>query len=181
MEVDDFLKLQPQQIRSDEKLMQLYVKLYEAAFFYKPSCAGCSLKKGFVKLQNFYRKGKEKNIKFEVMKTKKTFQIKKKYLTKILTFKRDGVTHRKYGNRVDESFAIELVNSGQTELFDKLPVINKVEPKIEENQAKGVDYYSMPYREEVLPLYNELSNKIGRKAKSRKKDDIIAFLIENEN
>ena len=33
MTLEEFVRLSPKQIRSDERLMQLYVKFHEAAFF----------------------------------------------------------------------------------------------------------------------------------------------------
>lgn len=190
MTLEEFVRLDPSQIRKSERLMQLFVDFYEAAFSFKPKCARCAFKKGFKKLRQYSTTGTQKISKFETMETIKTFRLKKKYLTKILTFKKDGVTYRKYGNRIDEAFAKELVADGQTDLFDKLPNTGKAKQEnvkvvkksdIETFTDTAIDFDSMDYRSELIPLYNEVSEKTGKEAKSRKKDDVIAFLKENED
>ena len=190
MTLDEFVRLDPSQIRKSERLMQLFVDFYEAAFSFKPKCAGCAFKKGFKKLRQYSTNATKKITKFEVMETK-TFQLKKKYFTKILTFKKDGVTYRKYGNKIDEAFARDLVADGQEHLFDKLPKGGKVKSLTEAvidsisddytPQVVVVDLDSLNYRKELIPLYDEVSERTGKEAKSRKKEDIIAFLKENEN
>lgn len=178
MKLEEFVRLSPKQIRSDERLMQLYVKFHEAAFSFKPKCTGCSFKSGFEKLRRYATKGKKKITKFETMEAK-TFKLKKKYWNKILTFKKNGITHRKYGNNIDEVFARELVASGQEDLFDVLPEKENVE-NIEIDVNSEIDYYkSLDYRTELLPIYNETKQRTGQKSKSNKKDDIIDFIIEN--
>ncbi len=193
MTLEEFVRIEPSQIRRSERLMQLFVDFYEAAFFFKPKCAGCAFKKGFKKLREYSTKSTQKISKFENMETTKTFQLKKKYFTKILTFKQDGVTYRKYGNRIDEAFARNLVADGQTDLFDKLPSVGKEKEKVtaysEPEYTHTIkvdpqpvrDYTRLDYRSELIPLYNTLSEKLGKEAKSRKKEDVIAFLKENED
>jgi len=206
MTIEDFVRLEPKQIRANKELMQLFVDFYEAAFSFKPSCAGCTFKKGFKKLRAFALEGK-KNIKFEknnIMETK-TFEIKKEYRTKILTYKKDGKTYRKYGNQITEEFARELVANGKTEYFKTLPkgtdkigsktTKYKVELNLKDGtkelygsenglEVKEIDstkYDSLDYRTELLPLYTELKEKLGKEAKTTKRVDITAFLIENES
>src|SRR5690606_13887517 len=85
--------------------------------------AGCTFKKGFKKLKT-YVDGGQKNIKFDKNKTimeAKTFEIKKEFKLKILTYKKDGKTYRKYGNQLTEDFARELVANGKTEYSKVLP------------------------------------------------------------
>jgi len=124
MTLEEFVGLDPNKIRRDKELMQLYIKFYEAAFFVIPNCAGCSFKGGFKKLKQYSISG-TKNINFEKniieMKNPKTFLLKKQHLTKILTYKVEGRTHRKYGNQLTNEFALELVKDGQSDLFHKLP------------------------------------------------------------
>lgn len=188
MTLEEFVSIPAEQIRKSERLMQLFVEFYEAAFFFKPKCAGCAFKKGFKKLRQYSTKSTQKIVKFETMENIKTFQVKKKYLTKILTFKKDGITYRKYGNTIDEEFANNLVADGQTDLFDKLPkggevkeveVVNNSYTETFTETATG--YSQMDYRSELIPLYNEVSESIGKEAKTRKKEDVIAFLKENES
>ena len=38
----------------------------------------------------------------------------------------------------------------------------------------------MNYHKELLPLYKEVSQRVGKQAKSNRKDDVLAFLKENE-
>ena len=38
----------------------------------------------------------------------------------------------------------------------------------------------MDWKEEILPLYAELKEKTGKKAVSRSKKDVIAFINENK-
>ena len=189
MTLEEFVRLDPSQVRKDERLMQLFVNFYEAAFSFKPKCAGCAFKKGFKKLRQYSTTGTQKITNFETMEAK-TFKLKKKYWNKILTFKKNGITHRKYGNKIDEDFARELVASGQEDLFDKLPNTGKtktdnvvlVKKSDFETFTENVTGYSqMDYRSELIPLYNEVSEKTGKEAISRKKEDIIDFLRENEN
>lgn len=200
MTLEEFVKLEAKQIRRDKELMQLFVNFYEAAFFNLPKCVGCSFNKAFKKLKK-YAERSEKNSIFDKNiqeMTAKTFTVKKQYLSKILTYKKDGVTHRKYGNSLTEEFAIALVENGKSEYFSKLPEKIQTEdetyPTLEfqglikqandhlEATKKSIEYYSeLNYRKELVPLYNSLSEKLKKEAKSRSKEDIIAFLLENEN
>lgn len=178
MRLEEFVKLDSSQIRRDEKLMRLFVDFYEAAFSFKPKCAGCSFASGFKKLRQFSTKGEIKITNFETME-KKTFQLKRKYWGKILSFKKDGIMHRKYGSKIDEDFARNLVEAGQEDLFDKLPKVKKGK-KVSEKPIQN-NFEDMDYRKELLPLYAEISEATGKFAKSKKKNDVIAFLLENED
>lgn len=191
MELKEFVKLDADQVRRDKELMQLFVKFYEAAFSFIPNCVGCSFKSGFKKLKK-YANSSDKNIKFDktltIMESKKTFLLKKQYLLKILSYKNDGVTYRKYGHAVTEDFAKELVKFGNTEVFAKLPetkdVVKKEPTKIVVHNTKEYlenKYNGMNHQKELLPLYTDVKERTGKKALSNKKSDIIAFLIENEN
>lgn len=210
MELKEFVRLDPNQVRRDKELMQLFVNFYEAAFSFIPKCVGCAFKSGFKKLKK-YANTSEKNIIFDKTITKmeaKTFVLKNQFKLKILTYKKDGVIHRKYGHALTEDFAKELVKAGKTDIFAKLPkdldsteitVSEEVLKKFkEENKDKeykvinfnedniidenlGVKYVNMNHREELLPLYTEVKERTGKKALSNKKSDIIAFLIENES
>ena len=194
MTLHEFVKLNANEIRRDKGLMQLYVDFYEAAFSLKPNCIGCSFKSGLKKLKNYAKNG-EKTVnlvkKSKPMKTK-SFIVKKQHQLKILTYKKDGVTHRKYGHSLDEEFARELVKAGKGEVFAKLPgsVINldasegkseetfkKFQDKFEEQ--KSPNYSDMDYRTELLPLYNEIKDRTGKSAVGKSKQDIIEFLEDH--
>lgn len=114
------------------------------------------------------------------MSNKKTFQLKKQYRLKILTYKEDGKTKRCYGYNLTEEFANALIENGQGHLFvkepEKVKKIKVVEPVVVPEKTK---YSEMDYRTELVPLYKELSERLDRKAKSFKREDIIEFL-ENE-
>lgn len=195
MRLEEFVRLEPKQVRRDKELMQLFVNFYEAAFSFIPKCVGCSFNGSFKKLVR-YANSDKKNIKFDANSYKmeaKTFELKKEYKLKILSYKKDGITYRKYGNKITEDFARELVNAGKTEYFKTLP--NNVKAKAIFNDGKteaikenihDIDFKvsnpfeSLDYRTELIPKYNYVSEKTGKEAKSRKKEDVIAFLLENE-
>lgn len=206
MELKEFVRLDPNQVRRDKELMQLFVNFYEAAFSFIPKCVGCAFKSGFKKLKK-YANTSEKNIIFDKTITKmeaKTFVLKNQFKLKILTYKKDGVIHRKYGHALTEEFARGLVSAGKTEIFAKLPeqegsfdldlsdktgYTHTIEGNISDLVSKDENTYihlqdkyeSMNHREELLPLYTEVKERTGKKALSNRKSDIIAFLIENES
>lgn len=174
MTLEEFVGQDPAMIRKSDKQMQLFIDFYEAAFSFKPKCAGCAFKNGFKKLQR-YAAGKDKIVTFKANKktmAAKTFQLKKENLLKILTYKSGGKTLRKYGHALTEEFAIALVADGQSDLFVTLPKVQQV--------SGGRDYSAMDYQSEILPLYKEVSERLGKTADSKKKADIIEFLKENE-
>lgn len=176
MNLKEFVRLDPKQIRGDEGLMQLFVNFYEAAFSFKPKCAGCSFKTGFKKLKE-YANGKTSKNNITIMATK-TFQLKKEFRLKILSYKKNGKTLRCYGYNLTEEFAKGLLDAGQEHIFIKNP--SKVEEiEVVDAEAVSKSFQDMNYKEELIPLYNDLKEKTGKKAKSYKKDDIIHFL-ENE-
>lgn len=197
MELKEFVRLDPNQVRRDKELMQLFVDFYEAAFSFIPKCVGCAFKSGFKKLKK-YAESNNKIIKFDkiinIMESK-TFVLKNQYKLKILTYKKDGVIHRAYGYNLTEEFAKELVKAGKTELFSKLPesksiisgAINEVSKSHSDFKPTVIvfdseDYYnSLNHQKELLPLYSSVKERTGKKALSNKKSDIIAFLIENES
>jgi len=191
MELKDFVKLNPKEVRRDKGLMQLYVKFYEAAFFVIPNCIGCSFKSGFKKLSK-YANNSIKTINL-VEKTKKmetkTFILKNQFKLKILSYKKNGITHRRYGYGVDENFAKELVKAGRSDVFSKLPdgkakgsneVVEKVDEVVSDVvESKETNYDAMDYRTELKPLYNEIRDRTGKSANGKSKNDIIEFLKEN--
>jgi len=188
MTLGEFVKIEPQIIRRDNELMQLYINFYEAAFFLIPNCVGCSFKSGFKKLKQYAIHG-EKNINFDKniieMKNPKTFLLKPIYQTKILTYvDSDKRIHRTYGYSLTEEFANELVKAGKGDHFNKLPEgSDDLTVSKNGNLAdldKRLDYASMDYHKEILPLYAEVRERTGKQANSKKQADIIKFLQENE-
>jgi hypothetical protein len=188
MELNEFVRLDPDKIRRDKGLMQLYVKFYEAAFSFLPNCVGCSFKKGFKKLSR-HANGTEKTVNFDKTYTtmEKTFTLKNQWKLKILSFKKDGKTYRSYGYNLTEEFARDLVKAGKSDVFAKLPSssidIETSEEKNKETFQKFVTisaYNDMDYRTEILPLYNEIKDRTGKSAEGKSKADIIKFLEANE-
>lgn len=178
MELNEFVRLDPDKIRRDKGLMQLYVNFYGAAFSVLPNCVGCSFKKGFNKLKR-YASGGEKIINFEKKNTtmEKTFILKKQQTLKIHSYKKDGKMVRAYGYNMTEEFANELVKAGKSDIFAKLPTSGDVDKKPKDTGSKFAD---MDYRTEILPLYNEIKDRTGKSAEGKKKVDIIKFLQANE-
>lgn len=193
MTLEDFVRIDPDKVRNDNKLMQLFVNFYEAAFSVKTNCSGCGFKNKFKKLKDYSEnpKSKEIKIKVEEMATK-TFQLKSKYRLKILNYRNEnGKLVRVYGYNLTDAHAKELVRTGQGDLFDILPSDAKKvkEVNIAESEDKkavvinadeSINYEDMPYRKELVPLYTKVKERTGRKAKSFSKDDIIEFL-KNES
>ena len=191
MDIKEFVGIDPNRIRNDKELMQLYINFYEAAFSFIPNCAGCSFKTRFNKLKQYAFNGK-KNINFDKntteMKTTKTFLLKPIYQTKILTYvDSNKAIHRTYGYSLTEEFANELVKSGKGDHFNKLPKGSSDSKKetskafeLKEETTKESKYASMAYRKELLPLYTEARERTGKEAKTQSKEDIIKFLQDNE-
>jgi len=192
MNLNEFVRLNPKEIRASKELMQTFILLYESAFSFKPSCAGCTFKKGFNKLKSFAKSNK-KILKFDEIKVimKNTFLLKKEYKLKILTYKKAGKIYRCYGYNLTEDFAKQLAANGKSEIFSALPkndpvaiVIDKdikVDEIFEESKTDREPYEDMDYRAEFLPLYSKVKQRTGNKAESNKKIDIIKFLEDNES
>lgn len=171
MTIEEFVTLDPYKIRRSDELMRLFVEFYEAAFSLKPNCAGCVFNKGFNRLKR-YALGSKKNLTME-SNDKRTFVLKPNYRGKILTYKENGVVYRKYGHAMTDDFALKLIEHGKEDVFSKLP-------EQEEADEPKTGYGSMDWKTEILPLYNEVKERTGEKAESRKKEDIINFLKEHE-
>lgn len=190
MDLQEFVRLNPDAIRRDKDLMQLFVEFYKAAFSLTPSCAGCVFKKGFKRLRDYVNSDDkisnfDKTIKTNQMESK-TFQLKNQFKLKILSYRKDNKTYRSYGYNMTEEFARELYKVANNDYFvippkieEEIEVIDEV--VIEELEIAEKDYHSKNYREEILPLYSELKEKTGLKAESNKKDDVIAFIKQYES
>lgn len=176
MELNEFVRLDPNKIRRDKELMQLYVNFYEAAFSFLPNCVGCSFKTGLKKLARYANGAGKKTITYnQTSKTmERTFTLKNQFKLKILTYKKGGRVHRAYGYNMTEEFAKELVEAGKSEVFAKLPATGST------SEPKGSKYSDMDYRTEIMPLYNEIKDRTGKTAEGKKKTDIIAFLEKYE-
>lgn len=186
MTLEEFVRLDPIKVRGDNKLMQMFVDFYESAFSVKTNCSGCGFKNKFKKLKDYSENPKSKKIKLKVEEmATKTFQLKTKYRLKILNYRNEnGKLVRVYGYNLTDAHAKELVRTGQSELFNVLPSdTKKVEGvkkadviNVDDDTKESVNYEDMPYRKVLVPLYTEVKERTGRKAKSFSKDDIIEFL-----
>lgn len=186
MTLGEFVSLDPNKIRRDKELMQLFVDFYKAAFSLTPNCAGCVFKRGFEKLKRHSQKGEKKTVTLLKQETmENTFLLKKEFRLKILTYNENGQIKRMYGYRLTEEFARKLVEHGKEDLFVKLPDLVKQgpvkEPKKEVKQTTKKNYSEMDWKSEILPLYAEVRERTGEKADSRAKNDIIAFLEKHED
>lgn len=192
MTLEEFVSLDPNKIRRDKELMQLFVDFYKAAFSLTPNCEGCVFKRGFDKLKR-HAKGKSVNFEKNITMEQNTFILKSQYRLKILTYKEESIVYRSYGYNLTEHFAKKLVEHGKSDLFAKLPESKKsvktvffqkesdVNTYYEVSSENKFDYDSMDWKEEILPLYAEIRERTGEKANSRSKNDVIAFIKGHEN
>ena len=183
MGIEDFVNLDPGKVRSDKELMRLYVEFHKAAFSFGPQCAGCSFKSGFLKLRKFVKNGRENKLASLQNSTEmKTFELKKEYLLKINSYTEAGKTYRSYGHNMTEDFAVDLVRNGKAHIFKTLP--EKIPPAVpvKKTDSKTNKLISeMDWKTEILPMYRSVSENTGRKAKSKKKEDVIRFIVENQD
>ena len=183
MTLEELLSNDANVIRKNEELMNLFIHYYKEVFSYIPSCVGCSFKRSYRKLKKFSQNG-EKTLPLIKMqnqkKMKNSFLLKKSERLKIHSYVKNGVKYRRYGNAIDEAFARELVAAGKSDIFLKLPDMGEEVKKTVLPSVDGVDYEAMNYHKELLPLYKEVSQRVGKQAKSNRKDDVLAFLKENE-
>ena len=179
MTLEEFVSLDPDKIRRDKQLMQLFVDFYKAAFSLEPNCAGCVFKRGFNKLRRYSKQGK-KSVNFEknITMEPNTFILKSQHRLKILTYKEDGIVYRSYGYNLTEDFARKLVEHGKSDVFAKLPKTKDVKKETKKEakeidltnnlkQVGTLDYESMDWKDGILPLYAEVRERTGEKAKSR--------------
>lgn len=180
MTLEELLSKDANVIRKNEELMNLFIHYYKEVFSYIPSCVGCSFNRSYRKLKKFAKK-EEKTLPLIKMqnqkKMKKSFLLKKSERNKIHSFVKNGVKYRRYGNAIDEAFARELVAAGKSDIFMELPDMGE---DVKKTILPSVDYDAMNYHKELIPLYKEVSQRVGKQAKSNRKDDILAFLRENE-
>jgi hypothetical protein len=201
MTLEELLSNDASVIRKNEELMNLFIHYYKEVFSYIPSCVGCSFKRSYRKLKKFSQNGEKTLPLIKMQKQKKmknSFLLKKSERLKIHSYTKNGVKYRRYGNAIDEAFARELVAAGKSDIFLKLPDMGeegkyKVELHLKDGtkeiygieEGLEVSEYKKPYKEmnyhkELLPLYKEVSQRVGKQAKSNRKDDVLAFLRENE-
>lgn len=135
MTTKELVSLNPSKIRNNNELMQLYIQKFEAAFSYKPNCAGCTFSKDFNKLKKHVNSGSKPaviNLKPETMSA---YKIKPKFRAQILTYVKDKRSYRTYGRNMSNQFAKEFLTHGTEEqlaerkkMFDAIPSQKQVKP-----------------------------------------------------
>lgn len=115
MTTKELVSLNPRKIRHNNELMQLYIQQFEAAFSYKPNCAGCTFNKDFNKLKKHVNSGSKSTIINLKPKTMSVYKIKPKFRAQILTYIKDKRPHRTYGRNITDAFAEEFLKHGTKE------------------------------------------------------------------
>ncbi len=175
MDVKELILINADKVRRDSNLLALYLESFHQAFGYKPNCAGCSFNSDWQKLVKFVNTG-EKSLSLPYQNTDKnmnTFKLKK-IQNKILSFKKDGITHRKYDNLFYEDFAVAFLTNGteselaeRRKLFAVLPealLQKNLEMPTMENTAnymkdyakqKGIDVSGLANKKDLLEAINK--------------------------
>ena len=110
--------LKPNKVRRDKNLMPLYISAYKEAFSVAPrTCCG-GFKPDFLKWQKHVLSPSQKRNSL-TLKTKTMAQgefiLKRKFLHKILTYRKDGRPHRVYGKLATQTFFEEYLTYGNQE------------------------------------------------------------------
>ena len=142
MTVSELISIDASKVRRDSNLMLFYIETFKEAFGYAPNCAGCTFNSDWYKLVNRIN-GTENLLTLQKEKTMATFQLKKAE-GKILSFKKEGTTHRKYDTNLTEEFVIGYLSNGSEEeieqrkkLFSKLPKETKAEEAKQNEEVTG--------------------------------------------
>jgi hypothetical protein len=111
MTIQELILLNSDKVRRDSSLMAFYIESFVATFNYKPTCTGCSFSSDWRKLVNHVNKKENLVTLQKNINTMSTFKLKK-VSNVILAYKKDGATHRKYDNLLNEDFAIAYLTNG---------------------------------------------------------------------
>lgn len=134
MTVLELTNMNPQQVRSNENLMRIYISLYVEQFGKVPNCAGCNFNSDFERLKKT----------LSLQNTTKKTEMKNSIILKIkgneiLSFVKDGIKHRCYSNLATDDFFKDYLTYGTIEeiesrkkIFVKLPK-NEVIEVIQDN------------------------------------------------
>ena len=121
MKVEELILENKDKVRRDSNLMSLYLFYFKEAYGYTPSCAGCSFSEDWNSFVQFYAKNKL-TLPIEKIIIMKGITIKK-VEGKILAYKLDGVTYRKYDSNLTPEFIDGYLKNGTDE---ELEVRNKL-------------------------------------------------------
>lgn len=140
MTVEELILLEPSKVRRDSNLMLFYVETFNDVFGYRPNCAGCSFNSDWRKLVMKISGKEENSVTLQKRKTMEKYILKRPE-GKILSYKKDGRTYRKYDTKINDQFAEEFLKHGTEEeieqrkkMFSKFP--KPETPKEEEKPAK---------------------------------------------
>ena len=149
MQIQDFVKLNPAEIRRDANKMRLFVEFYEGAFSIKIGCTPCSFKSYFEQLKRHVELG---NVKPKFKPMKKSFEIKSGERNNILFYRStEGKIVRMYAHQATEEFVQAYLTNGTPK-------------EIEERKAVFVK----------LPKVDQQDDKA--KLEAMKKDELVAYL-----
>lgn len=133
MTVQQLILNDSRKVRSSPDLMAFYIESFFEAFGYKPTCTGCTFSTDWNKLVRFVTKGETPNIN-QYKNTMSTFKLKKTE-NKILFYRVNGVTVRRYDNKIDEAFAVAYLTHGTPEEIEQRKKMFAVLP----NSEKGIE------------------------------------------
>lgn len=118
-------------VRNTPSLMSVYVELYIAEFGRKPVCAGCTFNDDWEK----FKRGKTTSKNVIVADSGKTYRFKQP-TTDMLSYRKDGITYRKYANKASDHFIEEYLTYGsetdlteRKKMFAVLPEQMQTKPK----------------------------------------------------
>ena len=152
MTTKELISLNPRNIRTNNELMQLYIKKFEAAFSYKPNCAGCTFNNDFNKLKKHVNSGAtEQQITVNLkQQTMNNYKIKPKYRAQILTYVKNKRPYRSYGRNMTDAFASEFLTHGtkqqlaeRRKMFDTIIENGAQVDLIEIQHQKGVSIHEL--------------------------------------
>lgn len=156
--------MQANEVRGNSSLMLDYIQLYKEVYGKELNCASCTFKSDFTRLKQHLANNKQ-STNNSIM----GFKIKKRNV--ILSYKKDGLTYRKYDNIANDQFLSEFLTHGTSEeleerrkLFTSIP--DDFEATKKENEVNEV--------EEIKEVVTEEKPKATlKKGKATKKENEV--------
>lgn len=134
MTAEELILIDSSKVRRDSNLMLFYVRTFLKEFGYLPNCAVCNFNSDWIKLVRKIN-GEENLVTLQKHKKMATFILKRPE-GKILAYKKDGKTYRKYDTSLTEEFVIEYLSNGtEEELSERKKLFSKL-PKTETKEEK---------------------------------------------
>lgn len=185
MDIQVLLSTDSAKVRRSPSLFAFYIETFVDIFGTKPSCAGCTFSKDFNKLKNHFNSlSNENNFvslptinKFSNMKTFK-FRVP---FNGILSYKKNGVMHRRYAYRADDAFIIEFLTYGSENELQERKKMFKVFPdgfgeKVSENASNEAEELV-----EEKPTESNVDTENINVVTDDNKDDDLTFEDSTEN